>query len=125
MKNQVIIVEDCLIQSTVLKKILENEDFEVVDTCKSGSEAIDKCRQKKPSLVLMDIYLDGDLDGFEVAKRIRETNVIPFVFITAIKNSEVLFKNYNFERSVLLSKPVSRTDLLDAISLLMNPVHAD
>jgi len=124
MNNQVIIVEDCLIQSTVLKKILENEDFEVVDTCKSGSEAIDKCRQKKPALVLMDIYLDGDLDGFEVAKKIRETNEIPFVFITAIKNSDELLQNYNFDHAVLLSKPVSRMDLLDAISLLMDPVHA-
>jgi len=125
MKNQVIIVEDCLIQSTVLKKILENEDFEVVDICKSGLEAIEKCRQKKPSLVLMDIYLDGDLDGFEVAKKIRETNVIPFVFITAIKNSDLNSQNLSFERSVLVSKPVSRKDLFDAISLVMNPNHAD
>jgi CheY-like chemotaxis protein len=92
MKHQVIIVEDCLIQTTVLKKILENEDFEVVDVYRSGSEAIEGCRQVKPSIVLMDVFLEGDMNGFEIAEKIRETNLIPFVFITAIKNSEEHFK---------------------------------
>ncbi len=121
MKIRVIIVEDCLIQSALLKKILENEDFEVTGTFRSGAEAVDGCRKKNPALVLMDIYLKGNMTGLEAAKKIRETHEIPFIFITASENTEAQSQKYYFDRSAILPKPVSKKELLNAISLTLNP----
>ncbi len=124
MKKQAIIVEDCLIQSTVLKKILENEGFEISGIYSSGPEAIEGGIQHKPSILLIDIFLKGNLNGFEVARKVRELYDVPVIFITAVNDKDQCIQNHNFEKSILLNKPVSRTDLLDSIHFLLNPVHA-
>lgn len=125
MKNQVIIVEDCMIQSTVLRKILEKEQFEVMKIFSSGPEAVSGCIELKPSLVLMDIYLNGTMNGFETAQLIRKEQGMPIIFITALNDSASYLEKYNLERSTILPKPVSRNDLMNAIDHVMNSEPAD
>ena len=44
----------------------------------------------EPDLVMMDIMLEGSMDGIEVAGRIREKNEIPVIFLTAYSDNETL-----------------------------------
>lgn len=123
-KNQVMIVEDCLIQSTVLKKILESEQFQVIDVFNSGDDVIQGVQEKTPNLILMDVYLNGRINGYEAAQKIREKYQIPFIFVSALSNSELAMKINSLDNSTVLSKPVSKKDLLDAIGRVMKPVQA-
>ena len=53
-------------------------------------DAIRAVEQLSPDLVLMDILLKGDMDGIEVASKIRETSDIPYIYITASTDMETL-----------------------------------
>lgn len=123
-KNQVMIVEDCLIQSTVLKKILESEQYQVIDVFNSGDDVIQGVQEKTPNLILMDVYLNGQINGYEAAQKIREKYQIPFIFVTALSNNELAVKINSLDNSTVLSKPISKKDLLDAIGRVMKPVQA-
>ncbi len=115
MNNQVLIVEDCFIQSTVLKKILESENFGVTAVCRSGDEALDEVNKAKPDLILMDIYLKGEMTGVQAVKKIREQSEVPVIFITALNDSELFNDIQTIMNSGLLQKPVSKSDLVGAL----------
>ncbi len=63
--KRVLIVEDCHIQSTVVKKMLESEAYTVTAVCRSGEEVLNQLKIDVPDIVLMDIFINGDLNGIE------------------------------------------------------------
>lgn len=60
---------------------LTSEGF-VVETASNGREAIDKVRQVKPDLVILDLMMP-ELDGWEVCRRLRKDGDIPIIMLTA------------------------------------------
>lgn len=67
--NTVLVVDDELFFRSVLKDILTRGGFSVVAEASSGEEAILKYRELSPSVVLMDIYMDGE-NGIDATKDI-------------------------------------------------------
>ncbi len=89
-KVKILIVEDESIIAGSLKDSLEDYGYEVTDIAATGEEAIDKCSGKKPDLVLMDIRLQGDMDGIETASHIYEKFDIPVIYLTAYAGDDFL-----------------------------------
>lgn len=119
MRERILIVEDCFIQSTVVKKMLEGEGFTVLDVCRSGDETIESVQREIPDVVLMDIFINGDMNGIDAMKQIRDLyGPIPVIFITALTKSELHEEALKIDQSSLLTKPVSKSDLLTSISEL-------
>ena len=85
----VLIVEDEMITAMDLKDKLVNSGFEVPAVVASGPEAIDAAAEIRPDVVLMDIVLQGDMDGIQAAKKISSLD-IPVVFLTAYSDEETL-----------------------------------
>jgi len=113
--SQVLIVEDCFIQSTVLKKILESENFGITAVCRSADEALEEVSKQKPDLILMDVYLKGSMTGIQAVKKIREQLETPVIFITALNDSDTFDDIQTIGNSNLLQKPVSKSDLVNAV----------
>ncbi len=63
--KRVLIVEDCHIQSTVVKKMLESENFSVTAVCRSGEEVLEQLKIDVPDIILMDIFINGDLTALK------------------------------------------------------------
>jgi signal transduction histidine kinase/DNA-binding response OmpR family regulator len=82
-RPRVLIVEDELVVGLDLEHRLAEMGYQVVAVAPTGREALDEVSRCPPDLVLMDIKLDGDLDGIEVARRIRGGLDVPIVFVTA------------------------------------------
>jgi len=120
--KRVLIVEDCHIQSTVVKKMLESENFTVTAVCRSGQEVLDQLKIDVPDIILMDIFINGDINGIETMRIIRETQSMPVVFITALTKSELHDEALSMSPSDLLTKPISKADLLSSIKKLSNQV---
>jgi len=83
MKHTLLIVEDDIDTSEMLRVYFEAQGYRVV-TAASGHEALEKGRQQLPDLVLLDVRLP-DFDGFEVGKRLQEdlrTSRLPVIFVT-------------------------------------------
>ena len=56
----------------------------------SGEEAIFRAGEIRADLVLMDIMLEGKIDGIEAAQRINDQYGIPIIYLTAYRNEEIL-----------------------------------
>jgi CheY-like chemotaxis protein len=120
MKNsaRIAIVEDCFIQSTVMKKIFESEGYDVIGMFKSGEDALQQFETEKPDIYIMDINLKGSLNGFETVNAIRQTSNIPVIFVSASNNEQVLKKAAQFSPSAMLIKPVFKDSLLRKVDEL-------
>lgn len=113
------IVEDCHIQSTVVKKMLESENFTITAVCRSGHEVLESLKTEVPDIILMDIFINGELNGIETMREVRKTHLIPVIFITALTKSELHDKALSMQPSDLLSKPISKMDLLSSVDKLL------
>lgn len=82
-KKRILIVEDEMITAMDEKQCLESLGYEVIGIVSSGEEAIKRTEDDRPDLVLMDITLEGEMDGVEAAWKIRDNYNIPVVFVTA------------------------------------------
>jgi len=120
--KRVLIVEDCHIQSTVVKKMLESENFTVTAVCRSGEEVLEQLKIDVPDIILMDIFINGDINGIEAMRIIRETHSMPVIFITALTKSELHDEALSMTPSALLTKPISKADLITTIKDLLNQV---
>src|ERR671914_67340 len=86
----ILVVEDERIVAFGLKQQLEALGYRVTAVVPSGELAIEKASELKPDLVLMDIHLEGAMDGVEAAERIHACLRIPVIFLTAYAEDETL-----------------------------------
>lgn len=110
-KQKVLIVEDELILAMVIEKMIVQLGHTVVGKAVNGEMAIRAFDQYAPDLILMDIRLQGEMDGIDTINRIRRSNDVPVVFITG--NSDEEFKSRADETGYLafLKKPVTYYEL--------------
>ena len=81
--KRIFIVEDEAIVAADLGERLNRLGYLVAGSVASGAKAIDQVARIRPDLVLMDIILQGDIDGVAAAERILAEHEIPVVFLTA------------------------------------------
>lgn len=85
--EKILIVDDEKELSLLLKRILEKEGLPNVVIAKSLKEGYQKFQAESPDLVLLDIMLP-DGEGYELCKKIRETSIVPILFMSA-KGEEI------------------------------------
>ena len=85
---RILIVEDERLIATDLQRRLTRLGYTVVALAASGMEAVQKVLTLHPDVVLMDIRLQGDMDGIEAAQRIHASAAIPVVFMTAYVDAD-------------------------------------
>ena len=89
MKHTLLIIEDDLDTSEMLRVYFEAQGYRVV-TAVTGRDGLDKCRSESPNLILLDVRLP-DLDGFEVGQHLQEdvrTSRLPVIFVTERRNRD-------------------------------------
>ncbi|MCP4219050.1 MAG: response regulator [bacterium] len=89
-KAWILIVEDEWLVAESIRNQLEKVDFGVTDIVSTGKAAIKTVNEKQVDLLLMDIMLQGAIDGIETAGRIRATHDIPVVYLTACIDDEII-----------------------------------
>jgi DNA-binding NarL/FixJ family response regulator len=90
-------------------------DFNVVGICSNGLDAMKKCRETNPELVLMDIMLKGDLNGIETANNIKKIYKIPHIYLTAFYDKTMVERAKTTNPSSYINKPFDNTELKNAI----------
>ena len=111
----IMIVEDDMVISLVIDKMVRALGYTVVGKATSGPEAIEKVLELKPHIILMDIRIKGDMDGVDTVIKIREELDVNVIFLTG--NSDKL--NYNRAEKAgfvdLITKPFTMVDLEGAL----------
>lgn len=94
---------------------LENLGHYVVDIAFNGKDALIKTRKTNPDLVLMDIQLNGEMNGINAAKQIHELFNIPFIYLTGSQNKTIMEKAKKTEPAGYIHKPFNETELQNII----------
>ena len=81
--KRLLIVEDEGIVAADLETRLTRMEYVVVGKARTGDEALQKVAATKPDLVLMDIILQGPMDGIQAAQAIQALYPVPVIFLTA------------------------------------------
>ncbi len=111
---KILIVEDEILIAEDLRFTLQRLGYQVVGIASSGTEAMRKAGELHPDLVLMDVRLQGGMDGVETARQIRRGADIPMIYVTA--HASVLKSLKEDERCTCLAKPFSPLQLQTAIN---------
>jgi len=116
---RILIVEDDGIIATRLQSILEKLGYDVIGAVASGEEAVQKARESSPGLVLMDIYLAGDMNGIEAAAEIHTQSDVPVVYLTAYSTDELLQQARITGPYGYLIKPIGDRELHATIEMAL------
>lgn len=113
--RKVLIVEDDMIISMVLEKMVTRMDHKVVGNVATGRKAIELARTHVPDLILMDIQLKGDMDGITAMQEIRKDSEVAVIYITG--NSDSLYMDRAKKTCYVdyLVKPIQMEDLKKSI----------
>jgi CheY-like chemotaxis protein len=118
MKRRILIVEDEAVTSVMLEKTLKELGYEVVGSAFDGAEAINLARDKKPDIILMDIRIQGEIDGIETAKRIYQQYKIPIIYLTAHSDDDTIRRAVESGPFGYLIKPFKERELYSNIEMV-------
>jgi two-component system, response regulator PdtaR len=121
--SKILIVEDEIIIAIDLKIRLENLGYYVPGIAVNGRDAIKKTAEKNPDIVLMDILLDGETDGIEVAQRIHNQYNIPIIYLTGSQNNSTLERAKTTEPYGYINKPFDNIEIDNAIQLAVSKAN--
>lgn len=116
---RILVVEDERIVALDLCSMLEDLGYLVVGVAATGAEAHGLASRQRPDLVLMDIRLQGDVDGIQAAAALRAEWDVPIVFLTANANGETLRRALETSPGGFLSKPYDEQLLLSGIEVAL------
>ena len=111
---RVLVVEDNYLVAMDIMSIVRDHGGMVVGHATTGSRAIHLALQHKPDVVLMDIRLDGSVDGISAASTIRRVQDTPIVFVTGQGDAVTMTRVAEFGAPILI-KPIDPEALQTAI----------
>jgi len=117
---QILIVDDSPTEAHVLKGMLEKHGFEV-ETAENGTEGIERAKELKPDLILMDVVMPG-LNGFQATRQLTkatETSHIPVIIVTTKDQETDRVWGMRQGARDFLSKPVAEKTLMEKINAVL------
>ena len=117
--SRILVVEDEGIIAKDIESTLNRSGYSVIAVASSGEEAIKKAMETHPDLVLMDIVLEGDMDGVAAAEKIRDRFDIPVVYLTAYSDDTTLQRAKITEPYGYILKPFQERELYTTIEMAL------
>jgi len=117
---KVMIVEDDAVTAMNLKIALENQGYDVVASVESSVQAPNKIKVYEPDIVLVDISLQEEADGIELARYIKEKHNLPFIYLTAHSDAAIIDEAKQTEPYGYIVKPFDPESLHATIQMAMH-----
>lgn len=116
MKKRILIVEDEELITMLHTKYIEQIGDYFISSTDNGDDAIKITKKENPDLILMDIRINGNLDGIQTASELNKFSDSPILFITGNSDESTLNKINTLKNFAgYISKPVRRDDLRKSI----------
>ena len=116
----IMVIDDNPDVTHVVSLLVQSKGYDAV-VAQSGEEALGIMAARRPDLILCDIMMPG-MDGFQVFQRVRgdrRWQMIPFVFLTALTDSQVRFSTTELGVEAFVTKPFNKQELLALIAGLL------
>lgn len=119
MKKTILIVEDEGVIALCLQSYLTSKNYDVLGIAKEGDKAIEMTRTLKPDLIIMDVVIQGDINGVETCKNIKSFSNVPIIFLTG-NCTDIIKNDKNCQDIPVYSKPIIMEDLKLAIDNILS-----
>jgi CheY-like chemotaxis protein len=114
---RIFFVEDDEILARVIEWRLAKLGHTICGSSNNGTEAIEKITQLQPDLVLLDIELQGEMDGINIGEFLASNTKIPFIYLTSHTEDEYLKRAKKTGPKGYIKKPFDDDGLRVAIEL--------
>jgi PAS domain S-box-containing protein len=118
-RARILLVEDEGIIAEDIQMSLQDFGYEVCAIAATGEDAVAMAQLLRPDLVLMDVVLQGSMDGIEAAHQINSTLRIPIVYLTAYADNTILERAKITEPFGYLTKPFRDVELNSTIEMAL------
>ena len=115
--KQILLVEDEIVISRVLKAYLQKEEYQVWQA-DDGTDAIRIFDEQKPDLVLLDVMLP-EMSGWDVLQYIREKSSCPVIMLTALGQTDQKLKGFNQGADDYITKPFVAEEVVARVNAVM------
>lgn len=112
--KKVLIVEDDILLSMVAERLVQKMGHNVVVKVDNGRDAIAEVEEKNPDVILMDIRLNGDLDGIDTVKEIKKKSSVPVIYLSGSSHSPSNARAEEVGYAAFLQKPLQIDELKKA-----------
>ena len=113
----ILLVEDNFLNRRLSKKILTENGYFVFEA-KNANEALDILKKESITLVILDINLgENEQNGISLGQKIKAQFPVPFIYLTAYENPEIIEKAVTTSPYSYLTKPFKNSDLIASIEI--------
>ncbi len=120
----VLVVEDDPNIADLVDLYLRKSDFRTIRAA-DGATGLAAVRDRRPDLILLDIGLPGDLDGFDVCQQLRASSKVPVIFMTARDDEVDRVMGLKLGADDYVSKPFSPRELVARVEAVLRRTSAD
>jgi len=121
-RRKILVVDDEERMVRFIRLNLEHDGF-LVSEAFNGKEAIQQLRDVAPDLILLDVMMP-DLDGFEVLERIRESNKVPVLMLTAKGEEDDRVRGLELGADDYITKPFSPREMVSRVKAVLRRTEA-
>ncbi len=118
MRSKILVVDDEVRLVRLVRGVLEADGFDV-QTASTGRQGLELVEVGQPDLVLLDILLPGEMDGYEVCRRIRQRFPVPVIMLTAKAQENDKIRGFEAGADDYLTKPFSARELLARVKAVL------
>jgi CheY-like chemotaxis protein len=109
--KKILVVEDDHILSLVQVKFIQKMGFEVVGSVTNGPDAVEAVRTLLPDLVIMDVRIDGEMDGVQAMLEIQKFSDVPVIYSTGNSESAIMERAKETNIKGFFVKPINYNEL--------------
>ncbi len=102
----------------LVREVLTAVGYEVL-SAREGKEALEMLTLEQPDLILLDIMLPGDMDGYEISSRVREFSAVPIIMLTAKAREMDMLHGFDVGADDYLTKPFSAKELIARVKAVL------
>ncbi|HEX9013937.1 MAG TPA: response regulator transcription factor [Anaerolineaceae bacterium] len=116
---RILIVEDEPKVVHLVREVLSASGYEV-EAAHNGKNAVEQAALDQPDLVLLDILLPGEMDGYDVARRLREFSDVPIIMLTGKARESDMLHGFDSGADDYITKPFNSKELLARIRAVLH-----
>lgn len=116
--ERILVVDDEPRLVRLINEILRATGYTVICTG-NGEQALGLIAIEQPNLILLDLVLPGNLDGYEICRRVREYSTVPVIMITARAREADLLRGFEVGADDYITKPFSAKELLARVRAVL------
>lgn len=119
-RTKVLIVEDEALIADNLAAIIGDLHYEVTDVCANADEAVKSIKNNPPDICLLDVNIEGEVDGIDLAAMLKKRIQIPHIFITSFSDSETINRAKETQPAAYIIKPYTEKEVEVNMTLAMH-----